>query len=393
MRYIILLFIFCYSNTMTSYACRFTVREIGFSDIGSSDYMLYVFTNSQTSHDDNASIKKLSYAMLHDSNIQLEVIDVDKNKSTESEKFLALHSIKSFPTAVFVSPKGHSENFSLHSTNKSLDESLWLLLENLVSSPLRESMKEELLKAYCVVLVIEGSNQKKNEHVLQEARDAVSRITMTLDQMPKIVNTPPTIMVLSRDKIEEEKILLMSLDIADKVDDETAISIIYGRGRIMGPVLLHDQISRDQIFNLLSIVGADCECGLDNSWILGKMIPLRWDLTHQGILVDFLGFDVENPLLKSEMSKIMSMKPNLESPFDPLAHNLSEITDNGKPEIHEEPKTNVKKTDQIARGASNYGESKGDDMDFKTFLIYLGGIVSAILIIGGVLFFRNTYND
>jgi hypothetical protein len=75
----------------------------------------------------------------------------------------------------------------------------------------------------------------------------------------------------------------------------------------MGPVLTGDDITTRKILNLLSIVGADCECGLDNSWKLGTMIPLRWDYAMQKRVAGLLGFDVENPMIKSEMSRILSV--------------------------------------------------------------------------------------
>jgi len=53
------------------------------------------------------------------------------------------------------------------------------------------------------------------------------------------------------------------------------------------------------------VVGADCECGIDKNWILGTMLPIRWNKKWQDRLVKNLGFDPENPLIKMEINRIM----------------------------------------------------------------------------------------
>ena len=61
----------------------------------------------------------------------------------------------------------------------------------------------------------------------------------------------------------------------------------------MGKLLRKDLLKRIYVNNLLSIVGADCECGLERSWIMGAMLPLRWDKNKQNEVFKWHNFDAE----------------------------------------------------------------------------------------------------
>jgi len=305
-----------------SFGCRYTIREIGFSDIGSNIYQLFFFTNSQTPEEQVLSLRKFSNLQLRDTNVRLEIINVDENESSDGLKFLFQYDIQTFPSVVFVSPGGESMFYSLASEGQSLSASSWVLFENLVSSAVREDMVRKLVRSYGVVLLIEGSDREENRRVKNTAREAVKAITESLNQMPKVVNEPPEILVIPYNKVDEEKILLFSLGITEKNKYDTHIAIVYGRGRLAGPVLEGEQINNVRLYNLLTLVGADCECGIDNSWIIGEMIPLRWGPSEQDKLTKHLGFDVENPFVKTEMSQIIYLKPSIGTVINPLEENL-----------------------------------------------------------------------
>ena len=155
----------------------------------------------------------------------------------------------------------------------------------------------------------------------------------------------------------------------------------------MGPVLSGEQITSYKILNLLTIVGADCECGLDNSWVLGRMIPLQWDLSIQSVLAEYLGFDVENPLVKSELSQILSVKPIPDNPFDPMANNLLGYFE-GKIKI-EKSSGNISKISAYEiRKSFNQTKPSRNNFVFRSVLITIGGILLIILVISVFLFIK-----
>ena len=368
-RLVILLFIFCFCNTLIAYSCRYTVREIGYSDIGSEPHSLYIFTNSETSEKEISSIQNLSRSLLNETNVKLKLFDADKEK----------YNIKSFPSAVFVFPGGEHMIFSLKQAGRSLNESVWMLLDNLVTSTCRNTIKAKLLKAYCVVLVVEGDDRQQNENVLLETKKAVREITRMLDQMPKVVDSPPAIVVLPRKDIPDERLLLASLGITENETGIPYVAILYGRGRIMGPVLQGDLISRDIIHNLLSIVGADCECGLDHSWILGRMIPLRWEASVQTELAKNLGFDIENPLVRSEMSQILSLKPAPVKSLDPMGSSLLGYSE-GELDIAKSPERISKIPASEVRKSFYQTEKSKNNLVFKTIILGFGGILLIVIV-------------
>ena len=368
-RLVTLLFIFCFCNTLIAYSCRYTIREIGFSDIGSESHSLYIFTNSETSEKEISSIQNLSRSLLNETNVKLKLFDADKEK----------YNIKSFPSAVFIFPGGEYMIFSLKQAGRSLNESVWMLLDNLVTSTCRNTIKEKLIQAYCVVLVVEGDDRQQNENVLFETKKAVREITRMLDQMPKVVDSPPVVVVLPRKDIPDERLLLTSLGITEKETGMPSVAILYGRGRIMGPVLQGDLISRDIIHNLLSIVGADCECGLDHSWILGRMIPLRWESSVQNELAKNLGFDIENPLVRSEMSQILSLKQAHVKSLDPMGSSLLGYSE-GELDIAKSPEKISKIPASEVRKSFYQTEKSKNNLVFKTIILGFGGILLIVIV-------------
>ena len=378
-RLIALLSLFCFCNTLIAYSCRYTIREIGYSDIASIPHYLYIFTNSETSDKEISSIQKLSRSLLNETNVKLKLFQVDGEKNALAVDNPEKYNIKSFPSAVFVFPGGEHMVFSLNDPDRSLNESVWLLLDNLVTSTCRNSIKEKLLQAFCVVLVVEGDNRQQNENVLLETQEAVREITKMLDQMPKVVDSPPVIVVLPRKDIPDERLLLISLGITENETDMPSAAILYGRGRIMGPVLQGDLISREIIFNLLTIVGADCECGLDHSWILGRMIPLRWEASVQTELAKYLGFDIEHPLVRSEMSQILSLKSAPDNLLDPMGSNLLGYSE-GKLDIAKSSEKISKISASEVRESFYQTETSKNNLVFKTILLSFGGILLIVIV-------------
>jgi hypothetical protein len=66
-----------------------------------------------------------------------------------------------------------------------------------------------------------------------------------------------------------------------------------------------ETLTSDNLTQLLSVVGADCECSLDHRWLQGTMLPARWDEALQQKVVQSIGFDPENPMTKMEMVSIV----------------------------------------------------------------------------------------
>ena len=76
----------------------------------------------------------------------------------------------------------------------------------------------------------------------------------------------------------------------------------------MGEQVDFEDIISERLYRLMSIIGADCECGLDRKWMLGYQVPLDWPKDIRQGLSDRLGFDVDNPMVLTEMSRILAIE-------------------------------------------------------------------------------------
>jgi len=66
-----------------------------------------------------------------------------------------------------------------------------------------------------------------------------------------------------------------------------------------------EKISAENLLSILYVIGQDCECGLDLSWVGGTMLPMQWNQKMESRLAKSLGFDPENPYVKMEVSRII----------------------------------------------------------------------------------------
>lgn len=292
-------------QTHSALACRYNVRDVGFVDLGTEPYYLYGYVSQDTPAAITSSFQKISSAALMGSNIKAEIIDIEQQKKHPAMKYLDIRRIKSYPAAVLVSPEGRSLLVPVIKPGQPFEQTLWSALDDVLSSPKREEIIQQVSKTFGVVLLIKGAEQEENERVQDAVSGAIETISMQMKTMPKPIAQPPVTVVIEPELFSKEKILLWSLGLdADKVDRPHA-AVLYGRARLIGPLLKGEEITETRLTNILSVIGADCECGLDRRWVLGTMLPVRWDENIQASVAKALGFDPENPMVKMEISQII----------------------------------------------------------------------------------------
>jgi len=302
------IFIFCLWSAIhiqQAYPCQYNVREVGFADLDREQYNLFGYIDNETSAEIISTFSTLALDQLKNSNIVFELINIKDQKEHPAIHYLDSLKINSFPSAILVSPDGQSMDLPLKNTDIGFGPSLRSVLNALLFSPKRDEILQKTIKHYAVVLLIEGKDKKENSRAHEAANSAIERLSKKMDMMPKPIDHPPVLMVIKRASFAREKILLWSLGLdIDKVDTPYA-AIIYGRARWMGPLFKNEEITKNNLSDILFVVGADCECGIDKNWILGTMLPIRWNKKWQDRLVKNLGFDPENPLIKMEINRIM----------------------------------------------------------------------------------------
>jgi hypothetical protein len=383
---IVRFFIFWLALISTVFACKYTVRDIGFSDLGLAGYRLYFYIDDDTPAKIITGFENIAYAAFLDANIKTQIIHIKKQAGLPEMSYLKSHQLPTMPALILVSPDERTLLLPLVNTQLNVNQAVWRLCENVASSPLREKIIPLLTDSYGVVLMIEGKNKEKNHLAEDQISQAVKNIEQVLSLMPKPIDKPPQVISVPEQTFYEEKVLFWSMGIISGRAEETQVIVLYGRGRWIGPVLRGVEINSRNIFNILTIIGADCECGLDRSLLLGKPIPLRWNKKVQEDLRARLGFDVENPLIKSEIHQILSasrvLNDNNALP-DPL-------TVYGEGVIDFEHVTPVPSVSSAPFRQKNPADSDSNDTyAFRVSLYSLSGLLFLILLGGVYIFFRS----
>ncbi len=293
---------------LTALACRYNVRDVGFVDLGSEDYRLICYVHHQMAKVDQDSVRNTCLAALLDTNIapEIQAMDASSDQWLSMAKELGLggNPDATLPTAVLTSPNGRRLSVPLKS-GEALQDSLWDGLEALFDSPQRNEIVRRALSTYGVVVLLPGSDEVLNNQARAAATEAIEAVSerVVKNQLEKKIDQPPSLYELTG-KLDRERALIWAMEMKPSLK-EPQVAILYGRGRLIGSVLSGDKIIKENLLAVLGTIGLSCECGLDRSWMQGKMIPLRWDEKTYTQTAKSLGFDPENPEVKIEISQIL----------------------------------------------------------------------------------------
>ncbi|MDO5977407.1 hypothetical protein [Flavivirga spongiicola] len=341
-------------------ACRYTIREIGFSTLSKVTYVIYRVDEN------GAMFPNQLAAQFSESNIKPIGFHLKEDKNSAITKFVEQQQL-SFPAYVLVD----QDHRMIAITDAHL-------VDNIMSSPVQKQLLSKLPNQYASVILIEGTSKTENDLAKRTVLKACEHIENIMPNMPKQVEVGPDMIVIPSSQFDKEKVLLWSLGIEKKPEKPIAF-VIYGKGRIMGEKIDYESIVKGDVYKLLSIIGADCECGLDRKWMLGYQIPLNWPKkTRQG-LSDRLGFDVDNPMVLTEMSRILAIENKVPKDpdgvsFEPVVINLEEEF-NDIPEIEH---TEVKTAEENSNGGN-------------TILIYSLVVFLVIISIGVIVLLKKQH--
>ncbi len=294
--------------TTAAFACRYNVRDVGFVDLSrGTAYQLDIYIDDSIPEETVTAFEQIAYAALLDTNIEAQVVSLEEMSEGTASELHDKHGLTDVPAVVLSSPAGTSLEFTVSSNEDSPKNALWDVLDSIAASPIRETILQKIVDSYGVVLLVEGTNAEENAKAAEAAEESIGRIAAVLDQLPKVIDEPPQLMRLPHASTERERVLLWSLGVPSIPPSEPYVAVLYGRGRRMGPVLSGRKLNQSTIYSVLSVIGLSCECGLDRSWIQGTMLPFRWDTEKEKEAADHLGFDPESPVVKMEISQILSM--------------------------------------------------------------------------------------
>jgi hypothetical protein len=219
--------------------------------------------------------------------------------------YLERWPMESFPAAILVSPDGQTLTVPIEKPDESFQETLQSAIHRIVSSPKRDEIVKQVTTSCGAILLIEGTDAEGNRKARKAASAAIEKIGLLMETVPETIARPPGLIVIDRESFSRERILLWSLGLGVEEVGEPRAAVVYGRVRWVGPLMKGEEITEGNLTGILSVVGADCECGFDTSWTQGTMLPVRWGKEIRARVAKTLGFDPENPVVKMEVSGIL----------------------------------------------------------------------------------------
>jgi hypothetical protein len=344
---------------LNAVACRFTVREIGFSTLSQDTYSLVII-------DENANASESKWKEFHNqlavANIKLVILHPEKDGEHPFVK-KAISKKHKFPVSLLIGPNERMLRLNSDPIADMMDEVL--------DSSIRHRLRSEFSDTFCVIIWIEGKDISLNNEIENIIEKECEQIENIMPHMPKEVKIGPVSIRIDNERMQKEKVLLWSLGIDEPPDEPRAV-VLYGRGRMIGEMVQTSSMRTGMLYKYMSMIGADCECGLDRKWMLGSQIPLLWSAENRQQLANEIGFDVDNPMILAEMSRILAKEVN-GNISDEVGYGIEVIDLN-------------EAFDHVPEMSYENQES---DESLNVMIISLGFIIVIILGTGTYFYFRN----
>ena len=379
-------------------ACPYSIRDSAFIGRGSRvPFRLVFLSSSGTPGNDKLgeAVKTASAAWLRDSNVVARVVELDGPEKNEvGTEFQERYSDDSLlPAVILVSPSGATLDLGqVDISGKPLD-AVMELMGSVAESPIRRGLQEKLIKHWCVILFMPGTDEKRNAAALAGIKASAKAIAGKKTELNKSIDTAPLILTLDP-KQPEEKIVLWSLGLAapDGEEERPARALaLAGRGETRGPTLEGENVDREKMSELLEMLGRSCSCTTSPVWLIGKAIPLTWSDEIRSMATLQLGFDPLDPeVLRSIKGE--KKKPRELGGFEEFELGYSEIAIEPLPVTKDAPAgegsdgpeadaiTAAGKTGEAREETRPAGSTEGSPA--TVLLIALGAMLTVVLATG-----------
>ncbi len=287
------------------FGCPYAIRDAGFIVRDPSPYHLYLCVNDRTPEREHLDDRLAASAteFLADSNVEAEVVNLDRQPDHQAAAALASLSIRELPAAVLVSPLREAVRIRGLAMDHAPDEALRAVLAASVASPRREELKEHITEHWCLMVLAEGTDAKANERARAAAQAAAEQAVGMSTELGQTIEAPPRLLRLPADD-PGEAVLLAALGLREGDPADPRLAVVFGTGRRLGPVLRGAEIAERSVLAYLETLGRSCACTSDPSELLGPSVPLVWDAEIRARVRDSLGFDPEKPEVRMVLAGV-----------------------------------------------------------------------------------------
>ncbi len=304
---LILLFAIALPNI---FACRFTIREIGYTRLNIEKYRVVLKGDTAGYGKLVKQFRALAYGYSMNANISYTVLN-EKGKMPE-----------------LTCLNGNDDVIVREEVVTAQD--IREFFKKLLFSPLQKMMYSQIGNVFAFVVAFPGEDNVAVNNIIDKAFSQFQKLMPNLD---KKVDENIMKIVIPQLERKEEALVMRALGI-DPESKQSSVVVIYGRGRLADEPLKGEKITTHNLLNQLVTLGTDCECGIDLSPLLRRAIPFNWDDKMSQAVADMLDIDVENPMVLTEMSRILSKEPletgKSEFSFAPQTIDLDKELNKGK---------------------------------------------------------------
>ncbi len=284
-------------------ACPYSIRDSAFiSGTAASSYQLQILVKGDEPAGDSASTEKITEwlsvgasAWLEAANVEARVLDVSDADARDALPD-GFSIPRDLPAAILVSPRGVATTLPGIAPGKISLDAVMATALGIVESPLRKGIQKRLAKAWCVVLLVEGTDAAENARARRAFEVAARSITGQSTEMGKVVMVAPEFLSVSH-RSTEESILLWSLGLESSGEEKVPVRavMLIGRGERRGPQLEGDGVTSEELLEMFTMLGRSCSCTTDEMWLSGPALPLEWSEEVEALVKIELGFDPRNP--------------------------------------------------------------------------------------------------
>ena len=371
------------------FPCEYNIRDAGFVNLNDPPYRLFFFIDDTIPAKSIQEFREESRRVLFGSNILPEIVHISGDRDHKAMVHYRFWDLQEAPAFILVSPDQRTLPLTISNNTTVNRDRLRRVLQNAVSSSLRQEILAHIVKAYAVFVLIQGPDLEENRLAFEKISQASRKMSSVMSQLPKRIDSPPHIIVLPHDRTAEERIFLWSIGLNTGDSDRAWIAILFGRGRIFYSPFASAVVKASEITDMLTIIGLSCDCGLDKQGLIGQSIPLSWDKNLQAEVVNQLGFDAENPLLKREISGILTAN-NLDTESgEVLSGPLKELAQYREKSLAFSKKLGVSRISPALSQKLSPQSSGNPRSGFNILFLLLPAGLVLIMILAGTLFIRN----
>jgi hypothetical protein len=273
--------------------CPYSIRDAGFIVRDPEPYRFVVTgCGDAKASSCRSEVRQAAGIVLDQANVETKVIDPADESDPLAAKVAALGKTQ----CALISPAG--EMLPLATGLEYAP-----VLRQVVESPLRQMLLRDLIRQWAVVLVVEGTDAAQNRKVVAAAAAAVKQMVGFKPEMGESVKAAPPVLRVRWDD-PKEQVLRWALGFEEGDRKQARVAILFGRGRRVGQVLSSAQATTGLMVERLKLLGKNCTCTADPSWLLGPALPLNWGREVQEQVREQLGFDPNSPAVATTLSGV-----------------------------------------------------------------------------------------